>query len=485
LKRGPLLRALLASAAIAAASALASCDTDGTSAVSGRHMQPLSDRLLAEIESKNMAKESPILVRIFKEESELEIWKEDKTGRFALLNTYPICRWSGELGPKFKQGDRQAPEGFYTITPGLMNPNSNYYLAINTGFPNAYDRANGRTGAFLMIHGDCSSAGCYAMTDEQIAEIYTLARESFFGGQRSFQIQAYPFRMTPLNMARHRNSPHMAFWKMLKEGYDHFEVTRHEPKVEVCEKRYVFDAEASAKFSPADRCPAYKIPEEIETAVREKQRRDDTKTAELISRGTPAVAVKTGIDGGMNATFLAAVKSHGGPGATIRTAAGTIPPHVNPPAERETAGVSMGSATVMSLASAESRLVPAPNSTVQVASAAPASSGGVGSFFSKLFGSKSEDQGAAANASQASETSTSKSKRTADAKPGQSAAGAPRPKPEQPREAKATDTAKASASKEETNGEPQRNAASTTGALNGAAPTVPSGGFDSRFGAWN
>ena len=87
-----------------------------------------------------------------------------------------------------------------------MNPNSNYYLAINTGFPNAYDRANGRTGAFLMIHGDCSSAGCYAMTDEQIAEIYTLARESFFGGQKSFQIQAYPFRMTPLNMARHRNS---------------------------------------------------------------------------------------------------------------------------------------------------------------------------------------------------------------------------------------------------------------------------------------
>src|SRR5262249_32975295 len=216
----------------------------------------------------------------------------------------------------------QAPEGFYTITPGLMNPNSNYYLAINTGFPNAYDRANGRTGAFLMIHGDCSSAGCYAMTDEQIAEIYALARESFFGGQRSFQIQAYPFKMTPLNMAKHRNSPHMAFWKMLKEGYDYFEVTRAEPKVDVCEKRYVFGAEPSAKFSPADRCPAYRIPEEIATAVREKQHRDETQTAELISRGTPTVPAKTGVDGGMNATFMTAVKSHGGPGAAIRTAAG-------------------------------------------------------------------------------------------------------------------------------------------------------------------
>ena len=181
-------------------------------------MQPLSDRMIADIEEKNMAKESPILVRIFKQESELEVWKEDKNGRFALLKTYPICRWSGDLGPKIKQGDRQAPEGFYTITPGLMNPNSNYYLAINTGFPNAYDRANGRTGAFLMIHGDCSSAGCYAMTDEQVAEIYALARESFFGGQKSFQIQAYPFKMTPLNMAKHRNSPNMAFWKMLKRA---------------------------------------------------------------------------------------------------------------------------------------------------------------------------------------------------------------------------------------------------------------------------
>ena len=167
--------------------ALAACTTGGTPAGNGRHMQPLSERMLAELAVKDMEKESPILVRIFKEEAELEVWKQDKSGRFALLRTYPICRWSGQLGPKIKQGDRQAPEGFYTITPDLMNPNSNYYLAINTGFPNAYDRANGRTGALLMIHGDCSSSGCYAMTDEQIAEIYALARESFFGGQKWFQ----------------------------------------------------------------------------------------------------------------------------------------------------------------------------------------------------------------------------------------------------------------------------------------------------------
>ncbi len=476
------MRALLASAAVAAAIALAGCNTDGTStaAVNGRHMQPLSDRMVAEIEDKNMAKESPILVRIFKEESELEVWKQDKAGQFALLKTYAICRWSGELGPKIKQGDRQAPEGFYTITPGLMNPNSNYYLAINTGFPNAYDRANGRTGAFLMIHGDCSSAGCYAMTDEQIAEIYALARESFFGGQKSFQIQAYPFRMTPLNMAKHRNSPHMAFWKMLKQGYDHFEVTRHEPKVDVCERHYVFDADATGKFSPSDRCPAYKVPEEIASAVRDKQRRDDSQIAELISRGTPTAPVRMGVDGGMNPTFLAAVKSHGGPGAPIHTALGTIPAHVNPPAETS---ADTGSGILMSLASAELRPVSGPRSSVQVASAGAGSSGGIGSFFGSLFGSKGEDQ-----STQPTEASSSKTKPAA-AKSTKTAARTARSKSQPHRsqpQAAQTQTANAAPPppKQEASAAPKGETAGAASLLNSAAPTMSSGGFDNRFGAW-
>ena len=296
-----LLRALLVPIAIAAAIALAGC---GGAPTVSRDMQPLSERVLAELKAKRMEKDSPILMRIFKEEAELEVWKQDDSGRFALFRSYPICRFSGELGPKIKTGDRQAPEGFYTITPGLMNPNSSQYLAINTGFPNAYDRANGRTGSFLMIHGGCSSAGCYAMTDEQMAEIYALAREAFFGGQTSFQLQAYPFRMTPLNMARHRNSPHMAFWTMLKEGHDHFEVTHLEPRVGVCEKRYIFEGESTANFGPADRCPAYRVPEDIVAAVSDKQRRDDLETADLINRGLPSVPAPVGAGGNMNPASL-------------------------------------------------------------------------------------------------------------------------------------------------------------------------------------
>jgi murein L,D-transpeptidase YafK len=374
LHRHPLSRSLFVFIAITSAVALAGCYSETIAPVTARHMQPLSDRIIADLDRRNMAKGSPILVRIFKEESELEVWKIDNTGRFALLRSYPICRWSGDLGPKFQQGDRQAPEGFYTITPDLMNPNSSAYLAINTGFPNAYDQANGRTGQFLMIHGDCSSAGCYAMTDEQIAEIYALAREAFFGGQRSFQVQAYPFRMTPLNMARHRNSPHMAFWRMLKQGYDHFEITRQEPKVDVCDRHYVFDAQSSGTFSPAAQCPAYSVPREIASAVHDKERRDEAQFAQLVIRGVPTVATTTEGQGGMNATYLAALKANGGPGSDIRTASGTIPSYVRPPSP------GFSAASVSSVTS--------PTGTP---SAAPSSAGGVKISTAELAASRPQN----------------------------------------------------------------------------------------------
>jgi murein L,D-transpeptidase YafK len=330
-----------AAIALALAVALGGCETDDV-AVGARALKPLPAALAAEIDKRNMPRESPILVRIFKEEAELEVWKQDAEGKFALLKTYPICRWSGELGPKVKEGDRQAPEGFYTITPGQMNPNSNYYLAFNLGFPNAYDKANDRTGAFLMVHGDCSSAGCYAMTDEQIQEIYALGRDSFLGGQKSFQVQAYPFRMTPLNMARHRNSPHMAFWRMIKEGNDHFEATKAEPHVDVCEKRYVFDARAPGNastpltFHPREKCPAYEIPETIASAVKAKEASEERAFAEYVNRGVATVAVKTGTDGGMHPAFLAKLQSKSlfdfhNASSDVKAPPGPLPANINPP----------------------------------------------------------------------------------------------------------------------------------------------------------
>jgi murein L,D-transpeptidase YafK len=303
-----LIRLRAAAMAAVCTLALAGCFNDSMYSLNEKASKQLSSEMIATIEKKGMTKESPILVRIFKEESELEVWKQTADGKFDLLKTYPICRWSGDLGPKVKQGDRQAPEGFYMITPGLMNPNSSYYLSFNTGFPNAFDRSLNRTGSNLMVHGDCSSAGCYAMTDEQIGEIFSLARESFAGGQRAFQVQAYPFRMTPKNMARHRNNPNIAFWRMLKEGNDHFEVTRQEPKVDVCDRRYVFNAipfDPMQPFNAQRSCPVFDQPIEVSEAVKTKRDSDHKEYADLVKRGTPTAPLKEFRDGGMNPVFAA------------------------------------------------------------------------------------------------------------------------------------------------------------------------------------
>lgn len=225
---------------------------------------------LKRMERLNMDRAAPVLIRIYKAESVLEVWKQDRTGRFVLLTTYPICRFSGGLGPKVSEGDHQAPEGFYDVTPDQMNPRSHEYLAFNIGFPNAFDRSLGRTGSFIMVHGGCKSVGCYAMTDGAMGEIYALVSDAFKGGQDKIQLQAFPFRMTRRNMVRHAGNPNFAFWKMLKAGSDLFESTRRPPDVSVCGHRYVFGVAAArggpaaATFCPFDQAP---LPVAAETAL--------------------------------------------------------------------------------------------------------------------------------------------------------------------------------------------------------------------------
>jgi len=309
--RATVLRALVLTAAIAGAWTPVRSLGENGSQLPSKATQEVSRELLSLLQQKRMPKHSPILVRIFKEEAELEVWKQDVTGHFQMLKVYPICRWSGDLGPKLHEGDRQAPEGFYTITPELLNPNSNYYLAINTGFPNGFDKANDRDGTFLMIHGDCWSSGCYAMTDEQIGEIYSLARDALLGSQPSFQIQAYPFRLTPANLARHRTNPNMDFWKMLKIGNDHFEATHLEPKVTVCDRRYVFDAYQPANspqplvFDPTGKCPAFVVNPKIARPALDKQHADEVEYAQLVKENLSVAPIYSGLDGGMNKAFLA------------------------------------------------------------------------------------------------------------------------------------------------------------------------------------
>ncbi len=275
---------------VLAALGVAGCTDSSVKNLSEVANKQLPDSILAEMKAKGMLRNSSVMARIFKEEGKLEIWKAKTNGRYDMVASYDICKWSGKLGPKFTEGDRQAPEGFYTVRPSQMNPNSNYHLAFNIGYPNAFDRANGRTGSNLMVHGACSSSGCYSMTDAQIEQIYAFGRDAFQGGQTEFQIQAFPFRMTAANMARYRNDPNYEFWKMLKVGYDQFEITRVPPKVDVCEKRYVFNqipADGQA-FNPTGACPATTQPDSLKTAYKSYQSTYETAYNSAVKASTPA-----------------------------------------------------------------------------------------------------------------------------------------------------------------------------------------------------
>jgi len=199
----------------------------------------------------------PVFVRIFKQEGQLELWLK-KSGRYHLYKTFPICKWSGRLGPKIKEADYQSPEGFYSVSARQLNPHSNYYRAFNVGYPNAFDKQNGRTGGLVMVHGACKSVGCFAMTDRGIEEIYGFVEAALRAGQRDIPVHIFPFRMTDANIARETGGGWLAFvggpnytqwngfWRNLKEGHDLFEQTGEPPTAFACGDHYEFGAGAKS-----------------------------------------------------------------------------------------------------------------------------------------------------------------------------------------------------------------------------------------------
>jgi murein L,D-transpeptidase YafK len=291
--------------------------------VDSKANQPVPAALVADMSRKSMSPSAPILIRIFKQESELEIWKRNRNGKFALLKTYPMCRWSGKLGPKKRNGDRQAPEGFYHVTADMLNPHSKYYLSFNLGYPNTLEQALGYTGEALMVHGACSSSGCYALTDEGVSEIYAVAREALKGGQTSFQVQAFPFRMTPRNMAKNRNDPNFAFWSDLKQGYDTFEVTRRQPKVSYCEGRYVFDRKFDGG-EPEDALAACPALDAADSLIAGRTQSDRVAMESLVSSGS-LLSAHSYADGGMHPSFRKLLQRDGEKALAKRTSKTAIP----------------------------------------------------------------------------------------------------------------------------------------------------------------
>ena len=194
--------------------------------------------LQQQLKERGLKSGSPVFIRIFKQDSVLELWMK-RDGAWVHFRDFDICYWSGALGPKLKEGDKQSPEGFYEVSLASLNPNSKYHLSFNLGFPNSYDQAHGRTGSYLMVHGDCVSIGCYAMTNQGISIIYPLVEAALNHGQTMVPVHIFPFRMSDENLELHQASKWIQFWNDLKPAYTAFNRTRQVPVIEVENKRYV------------------------------------------------------------------------------------------------------------------------------------------------------------------------------------------------------------------------------------------------------
>lgn len=180
---------------------------------------------------------APIYVRIFKQTSELEVWL-GKGERFELFATYPICNWDGGLGPKLSEGDRQSPEGLYSVSIGQLRWFGRWHRGLDLGFPNAYDSSLDRTGSGILIHGGCTTVGCFAMTDTVVDEVFDLATAAMAKGQPRFAVHVFPFRMSEAALRAEDASLWRGFWSELKLAYDAFEATRVPPLAGACDGHY-------------------------------------------------------------------------------------------------------------------------------------------------------------------------------------------------------------------------------------------------------
>lgn len=220
-------------------------DSPAETLIAARHT--LRGDLDARLRAKGLARGRPVFIRITKRERRLELFMQRPDRTWVRLEAYRICTWSGGLGPKQREGDGQSPEGFYVVGARQLKPDSSYHRAFNLGYPNAFDKAHGRTGSALMVHGDCVSIGCYAMTDAQIAEIYTLVEAAIRGGQAGVPVHVFPFVMSEPNLRRHAASPWAPFWRNLAEGWRAFERDGRPPTVYACGKRYGFSPAAGCR----------------------------------------------------------------------------------------------------------------------------------------------------------------------------------------------------------------------------------------------
>ena len=202
--------------------------------------------LREDLSGRGLGVGDPVFIRIFKEEAELELWMKSRDEpHYTLFKIFRLTDCAGRPGPKFREGDGQAPEGFYFGTSNSFRPETKHHLGLDIGYPNAYDEKHGYTGSDLMIHGGVNSAGAFALAPRDMEVVYTVTAAGVEAGQKIIRINIFPFRMADGRMDKILNKPPqwIDFWLNLKEGYDFFENVGVPPDVAVESGRYVFRIE--------------------------------------------------------------------------------------------------------------------------------------------------------------------------------------------------------------------------------------------------
>ena len=200
-------------------------------------------RLSAELQKSGLALGDQVYLRVYKKEEVMEVWMKPRGGKkYEPYKRYRIAGMSGGLGPKEAEGDYQAPEGCYEVTKGRLNPWSNYHLSFNVGYPNRYDRFHKRTGSYIMVHGSNVSAGCFAMTDPVIEEIYLIVEAALSQGQKVVHLHSFPYNFALEGNHRvpqqRRYRQWGSFWQDLRAVWEAFEETQTVPIIEVRDGKY-------------------------------------------------------------------------------------------------------------------------------------------------------------------------------------------------------------------------------------------------------
>jgi murein L,D-transpeptidase YafK len=199
----------------------------------------LTSSVAAAFAEKHLRFGAPVFLRVYKQSSEVELWVQQGP-RYALFKTYSICRWSGGLGPKMVQGDRQAPEGLYHITAPDLVVNRRWHRAMRLNYPNAFDVVNGRTGYGIYIHGKCRSVGCFAINDDNVEEVYEIVRAALSNGQVRIPVLSLPFRFSSINSLVNEPFVFGEFWRELRRADFLFNRDRLPPSASLCDGNYYF-----------------------------------------------------------------------------------------------------------------------------------------------------------------------------------------------------------------------------------------------------